>query len=225
MLPGIPVSQLLTPGGCGGGACGAVGDAAASSIRSTGGRPHSTLVPSRMIRRALRARQTFTTAAAWHPAVAGQAPISTRSSLTSGPPGATASVGQPTGGPTEGSSRSARRSSALDPVESEIDAWLTQQPELSAVAILGRLRALQPGVFDNLHVRTVQRVDPLAELGLGSPDLAQEHNRVTRIPQALQPCLGRVVDRWVGDDPAHRRLGRVVTLDHPSADPRLLPAA
>jgi hypothetical protein len=50
-----------------------------------------------------------------------------------------------------------RRPSALDPVESEIDAWLTQQLELSAVAILSRLRALQPGVFDNLHVRTVQR--------------------------------------------------------------------
>ena len=50
-----------------------------------------------------------------------------------------------------------KRPSALDPVRSEIDAWLAEQPTLSAVAALDRLRALHPGIFDDLHVRTVQR--------------------------------------------------------------------
>jgi hypothetical protein len=50
-----------------------------------------------------------------------------------------------------------KRPSVLDPVQSEIDAWLAEQPTLSAVAALDRLRALHPGTFDHLHVRTVQR--------------------------------------------------------------------
>jgi hypothetical protein len=50
-----------------------------------------------------------------------------------------------------------KRPSALDPVQREIDAWLAEQPTLSAVAVLDRLRVLHPGIFDDLHVRTVQR--------------------------------------------------------------------
>ena len=59
-LPAIRVSSILKLAGRGGGAGGAVGDAPASSTRSTGGRMSRAIVPSRMIRRARRDRQAFT---------------------------------------------------------------------------------------------------------------------------------------------------------------------
>jgi hypothetical protein len=49
------------------------------------------------------------------------------------------------------------RPSMLDPVRDAILAWLEAEPDLSAVAVLGRLAAAHPQRFRPEHLRTVQR--------------------------------------------------------------------
>ena len=45
----------------------------------------------------------------------------------------------------------------LDPHRAEIETWLEARPEMTAVAVLTRLRARHPDRFADVHLRTVQR--------------------------------------------------------------------
>ena len=49
------------------------------------------------------------------------------------------------------------RPSVLDAVRERIVAWLDEQPSLTAVAVLERLREIDPERFKPAHERTVQR--------------------------------------------------------------------
>jgi hypothetical protein len=50
-----------------------------------------------------------------------------------------------------------RRPSMLDDLREQISAWLSEEPGLSAIAILQRIQALHPDRFTDKHARTVQR--------------------------------------------------------------------
>ena len=51
-----------------------------------------------------------------------------------------------------------KRPSMLDPHRAEIEAWLEAQPEMTAVAVLRRLKARHPDRVANLRLRTTQRL-------------------------------------------------------------------
>ena len=51
-----------------------------------------------------------------------------------------------------------KRPSMLDPHRAEIKAWLEAQPEMTAVAVLARLRERHPERFADVHLRTTQRL-------------------------------------------------------------------
>lgn len=50
-----------------------------------------------------------------------------------------------------------KRASMLDSVLDQIHAWLDAEPAISALEVLGRLRAADPERFTDKHLRTVQR--------------------------------------------------------------------
>jgi hypothetical protein len=50
-----------------------------------------------------------------------------------------------------------RRASMLDDLREQIGAWLAEQPGLTAIAILARIKTLHPDRFTDKHARTVQR--------------------------------------------------------------------
>ena len=51
-----------------------------------------------------------------------------------------------------------KRPSMLDPHRAEIEAWLEAQPEMTAVAVLARLKERHPERFAEVHLRTMQRL-------------------------------------------------------------------
>lgn len=56
------------------------------------------------------------------------------------------------------SAASADQRGGSDPYRAEIIAWLDAKPVLTAVDVLTRLMALQPGRFTENHIRTIQRM-------------------------------------------------------------------
>jgi hypothetical protein len=50
-----------------------------------------------------------------------------------------------------------RRPSMLDDLREQIGAWLCEEPDLPAIAILERIKTLHPDRFTDKHARTVQR--------------------------------------------------------------------